>query len=388
MGPRSATGSGEPAPTGARSAEAGSRFERPTAAQILLFAVWIGLSAGLLDLGLFVAKKRLIDDDFYRLGDGFPWIIPAGVASLVLLASAPVALVARMRKRGVPLWIAAAMPSFVGFLDLCAKLPLALWASLLLSGGLAVQLARVVRPRSRAIFRLAAITTPLLAATVVFLAIFTTGFRVWKEHREAVALPAPPRAAPNVLLIVWDTVRARNLSAYGYARPTTPNLERLAARGVRFAHAFATSPWTLPSHASLFTGRWPHELSAGWKSPLDSRDPTLADRLRAIGYDTAGFVANLDYCGRETGLCRGFVHYDDYPLDLREVVTRYVGLGRRVDPFSLAMAAEVLRPRRSARHAPSCRSRKSTPGLRPTWIAHFCTGSTGNRHDAARFSPS
>jgi arylsulfatase A-like enzyme len=145
-----------------------------------------------------------------------------------------------------------------------------------------------------------------------------------------------------VLLIVWDTVRARNLSMHGYGRRTTPHLERLAARGVRFEHAFATAPWTLPSHASLFTGRWAHELTAGWRSPLDGSRPTLAGYLRSLGYDTAGFVANLDYCGRETGLARGFTHYEDYPLNAWEVFTRYVGLGRRIDRFTLAFALDKL----------------------------------------------
>jgi arylsulfatase A-like enzyme len=145
-----------------------------------------------------------------------------------------------------------------------------------------------------------------------------------------------------VLLIVWDTVRAQNLSLYGYGRPTTTNLERLAAQGVRFQHAFATSSWTLPSHASLFTGRWPHELSSGWKTPLDNTYPTLAGRLRSLGYDTAGFVANLDYCGRETGLGRDFAHYEDYPLSAWEIFSRYVGLGRRVDPFSIALVADKI----------------------------------------------
>jgi arylsulfatase A-like enzyme len=304
------------------------------------------LAAGFIDLGLFVAKKRLIDHDFYRLGDGFPWIIPVGVMSLALLAGAPVALVARLRRRGVPLRIALALPSFVAFLDLCAKLPLAFWASLLLSGGLAVQFTRLVGQGRHAFFRVASVTAPLLAGAVLVLGLSTTGRRAWTEYREAAMLPPPPSGAPNVLLIVWDTVRAQNLSAYGYRRPTSPNLQRLAARGVRFGRAFATSPWTLPSHASLFTGRWPHELSAGWKTPLDDREPTLAGQFGSLGYDTAAFVANLDYCGRETGLGRGFVHYEDYPLELREVLTRYVGLGRRVDPFSLAMVAEALRPAR------------------------------------------
>ena len=112
-----------------------------------------------------------------------------------------------------------------------------------------------------------------------------------------------------------------NLSLHGYSRRTTPNLELLAGRGVRFDLAFATSSWTLPSHASLFTGRWPHELGVDWKSPLKDGTPTLAEYLGAHGYDTAGFVANLDYCSRETGLARGFAHYEDYPIELYDAFT-------------------------------------------------------------------
>src|SRR5262249_43485980 len=174
----------------------------------------------------------------------------------------------------------------------------------------------------------------------------TTGARAWSEHRRTAALPPPAPAARNVLLLVWDTVRAQNLSLHGYSRRTTPNLQRLAARGVQFRHAFATAPWTLPSHASLFTGRWPHELSANWKTPLDEQVPTLAGRLSSRGYDTAGFVANLDFCSRETGLGRGFVHYEDYPLSIWEALTRYVALGRRLDQISFAMVADLLTGKR------------------------------------------
>ena len=73
----------------------------------------------------------------------------------------------------------------------------------------------------------------------------------------------------------------------------------------------ATSSWTLPSHASFFTGRWPHELSAGWFTPLDATYPTLAEYLGSRGYATAGFVANTFYCGADTGLGRGFAIYQD-----------------------------------------------------------------------------
>jgi arylsulfatase A-like enzyme len=305
-----------------------------------LLSLWVGLAAGFLDLGFVIFKKH-VGDDFYRLGDGFPWIIPTGVAALVLLPGALAVLIAWLRRRRVAFWMALGLPAFVGFLDLCSKLPLAFWASLLLSTGLAAQSVRLARSRRPAFVRLVRVTTPLLVGMVLVLALATTGARIWREHRAIAALPPPPLGR-NVLLIVWDTVRARNLSLHGYDRATTPNLERLAARGVRFEQAFATSPWTLPSHASFFTGRWPHELSAGWRKPLDERDATLAAQLAALGYDTAGFVANLDYCGRETGLARGFAHYEDYPLGVWEVFTRYVGLGRRGDLFSLALVVDKL----------------------------------------------
>ena len=135
-----------------------------------------------------------------------------------------------------------------------------------------------------------------------------------KQAREA-GRPLPPANSPNVLLIVLDTVRADHLSLYGYERPTTPVLERLAKRGIRFDEARATAPWTLPSHASMFTGRWPHELGEKWMTPLRGNFPTLAEYLGDHGYATAGFVANVGYCSQETGLARGFTHYEDYVLE-------------------------------------------------------------------------
>jgi arylsulfatase A-like enzyme len=319
---------------------------------ILLLTLWIGLAAGFLDLAIVVFQARLITPDFYRLGHGFPWIIPAGVAAVVLVPGVLIVLVAAIRRGAVPRALALGLPAFVALLDLCARLPLELWASLLLSVGLTVQYTRFAGRRIEALLRVARLTAPLLAGTILVLALATSGVRAWSEHRAIAALPPPPPAARNVLLIVWDTVRAQNLSLHGYFRPTTPNLERFAAAGTRFQHAFATSPWTLPAHASLFTGRWPHELSAGWRSALDGTYPTLAEHLRSLGYDTAGFVANLDYCGRETGLERGFTHYEDYPINAWEILTRYVGLGRRLDKPSVAMAVSLLAGRRQGASGP------------------------------------
>ena len=60
---------------------------------------------------------------------------------------------------------------------------------------------------------------------------------------------------PNVLIFMMDTQGARNMHCYGYRRPTTPNIDRIAAEGALFENHFVTAPWTLPVHASLFTGR-------------------------------------------------------------------------------------------------------------------------------------
>ena len=336
-----------------------------------------------------MVNRRLIDRDFYRLGGDFTWIIPAGVTILVLVPAIVIALIARMRGGAVRLGVAVWVLSFVGFLDVCARLPLEPWAALLLCGGLATQLVRMVRPRRTAFVRLVRRTVPLLAGILVAIMLVTIGGRAWSEHRAASALPPSPAGARNVLLIVWDTVRASNLSLYGYGRPTTPNLERLAGRGVRFDLAFSTSSWTLPSHASMFTGRWPHELGVDWKSPLRDDVPTLAEYLSSHGYDTAGFAANLDYCSRETGLARGFVHYEDFPLDVYDAFTRYVALGHRIEVSSWAFRRSTGSWRSASgvgmTWSPARGSMRRTP--RP-WIGRSWGGSGGGTSAAAPSLPS
>jgi arylsulfatase A-like enzyme len=147
------------------------------------------------------------------------------------------------------------------------------------------------------------------------------------ENFAAHSLGQAPSGSPNVLFIVLDTVRAQSLSAYGYNRDTSPNLTRLAKRGVRFDQARTPAAWTLPSHASMFTGRWPFELSARPDRPLDSTFPTLAEVLRDRGYATAGFVGNTYFCNRWFGLARGFEHYEDVAVCLVEVI-RSSDMGR------------------------------------------------------------
>ena len=171
--------------------------------------------------------------------------------------------------------------------------------------------------RHQTTLRRAPVELPPCSVAILLAGFIFAGDRL-KLAREA-SRPLPPANAPNILLIVLDTVRADRLSLYGYGRPTTPNLERLSKRGIRFDRARATAPWTLASHASLFTGRWPHELGEEWMTPLRGGFPMLAEYLGSRGYATAGFVANVLYCSRNTGLARGFTHYEDYVLEKLDI---------------------------------------------------------------------
>jgi arylsulfatase A-like enzyme len=122
------------------------------------------------------------------------------------------------------------------------------------------------------------------------------------------------RPARNLLLITIDTLRADHVGAYGYRRARTPALDALAARGVRFDHAYAAAPITLVSHASLLTGKYPPGHGARHNGMrMDLATPTLAETLGRDGFATAGFISAFPL-DRRFGLIKGFQTYgDDMP---------------------------------------------------------------------------
>lgn len=132
------------------------------------------------------------------------------------------------------------------------------------------------------------------------------------ERRETAKLPAASANAPNVLVIVVDTLRADHLSTYGYSRPTSPHLTQLADQGTLFEDAIAPSSWTLPVHASLLTGLYPHAHHVDNDGALLGWDyPVLGDELMARGYRTAAFSANTLLFCRRRGFGRGFIRFED-----------------------------------------------------------------------------
>ena len=145
-----------------------------------------------------------------------------------------------------------------------------------------------------------------------------------------IALHLRETSRANVLLIVLDTTRRDHLSCYGYAEKTTPAIDALAAEGLRYDRAITPSSWTLPAHASIFTGMLPTHHRAHFSFdesidpetiegpmflPLHPELPTLAEELKKTGYETAGIIA-APLLAAKFGFSRGFDFYEDrLPLD-------------------------------------------------------------------------
>lgn len=140
----------------------------------------------------------------------------------------------------------------------------------------------------------------------------------------------PPKGAvskrPNLVFMIIDTVRADHLSAYGYRRPTSPNLAQLASRALLFRNSYSASTWTLPSTASLMTGLYPGQHGVRrLPDVLPPEADTLAERLRALGYRTAAFTDG-GFVDPQWGFAQGFERYDSTrgqawsPKDVRRVV--------------------------------------------------------------------
>ncbi|RLM56763.1 sulfatase [Halobellus sp. Atlit-31R] len=115
----------------------------------------------------------------------------------------------------------------------------------------------------------------------------------------------------NVLFVVMDTVRKDRLTPYGYDRPTTPNLAAFAEEATVFEQAVAPAPWTLPVHASLFTGMYPSQHGADQENPYLEGATTLAQTLSAAGYDTACYSSNA-WITPYTHLTDGFDDQDNF----------------------------------------------------------------------------
>jgi len=166
----------------------------------------------------------------------------------------------------------------------------------------------------------------LAAVLVALLALSWGAAAAWtfvEESRAAFPAGVPPSRSqrPNVLLIVLDAVRPDHMSCYGYERKTTPNIDAFAAEARVYTNAVSPSCWTLPSHASLFTGLpySAHGVGYGHQS-LDARFETLAEKLKAAGYQTVGVSSN-GYISSFSGLSRGFEFFSNFNPRRHRILT-------------------------------------------------------------------
>ena len=319
-----------------------------------VLSIWFGLVTGLLELGLVHVRNHLLGWSTLsalQISRHFPWMIPVANLGLFLGWGLVVVLLGRVWGRigGRPSLYLLSFPACLA--------PLLVFPGLYKIAYIAMAAALTTRV-ARLIWSFPVHSRRLVTTSLPVLFVACCLVVGWNGSRDRAGRAmgdrgdaAARRGATNVLLLVMDTVRADRLSLHGYGRETTPNLKRLAGSGIRFDQAQATAPWTLPSHASMFTGLWPHQTGVSENRPLDSAPPTVAEFLAGHGYLTAGFVANTYFCNSWYGLGRGFSHYEDfYDEDVAVSVSetlRSSSLGRGV--VNLArLPLEAGRGRKSA----------------------------------------
>jgi arylsulfatase A-like enzyme len=331
---------------------------------LLELAIWAGLVTGVAELAK-VGLDLFYSDFTYRSRDAL-WMIPAVDAGLFAVVG--LVLLAIQVWVRVPWNVAAGL--FVGLgtglvLLLVQRLHPA--AAVLLAAGIGTQASRLVVKRITLARRLIHRSVIWLAGLACLAGLLMVG---WRSVRQRVLLQGHRGVAlgsPNVLLLILDTVRAADLSLYGYARRTTPELERLAERGTVFDRAFAPAPWTLPAHASIFTGREALQLGVNSHIRLAKHWLTLAEALQARGYATVGFVANTEYASWESGLGQGFGYYDDYPVTFA-TAWKATAFGSVLYPAFQALGAPVFKRLRIS-WLPKLEGHRSAPQIADSFLA-------------------
>ncbi|MCL4524484.1 MAG: sulfatase [Acidobacteria bacterium] len=297
----------------------------------LVAGAWLGLVFGFLEAAqhwIFRPYPNLLT--IHKVSAQIFWVAPALNMLICLVLACSCILVGKVLRRWPASFLAvmlcAAFGVF-GLLTLVKKIHNA--GAALAALGVAVALARTLNARPAG-WRFFARTLPALLLLMALIGFGVPLFDRYRERAEVAALPPPPSGAPNVLVIVMDTARADHLSLHGYARPTTPKLDRWAQRGTVFDNAWSTSSWTHPAHASLLTGRPAYEHGADRGTRLDARYPVLGEFFVSHGYRTAAFSANDIWISPEYGFGRGFQRFRVYNIWSLAARTVY---GRKIYSF-------------------------------------------------------
>jgi arylsulfatase A-like enzyme len=271
-----------------------------------------------------VAWRVVAQREIAHVSRDFVWMVSAATLCMWLVLAMPSGVFARLLPRVWALRLATA-----GFFSLTAisiLLPitqLARFAVAIFALGAGFALAGLVVDRPALWLRRSRRLAAVLLALLGTLAAGIAGRDAVVRRQRLASLRTPTPGAPNILLIVLDAARADALSSYGYERPTTPHIDALAREGVLFETAIATAPWTLPSHVTLLSGRYQFADGSGsafLRLPMEDDFPVIAEAFGAMGYESAGFVANFFFTGWDTQLDRGFIRYRDHPRTFEQTL--------------------------------------------------------------------
>lgn len=294
---------------------------------LLACAGFFALLTGVVEVAVKLVRHAVLGQLTWISRDAV-WMTPLGYLLFFLVPALLLVVIPFIIRRPIgQRWGVTVFASLAVFGWLLPFNQLARWASAPLALGIGIRLAALAGRAPVAWFRAFRVGAAALGLLVM---VAGAGTRMWSataERRALASLVPRDSSSPSILLIVLDTVRRASLGLYGYVRPTTPELDRWAHGSTVFDRAIAPSSWTLPSHASLFTGRLGGEVGGDFTHRISSEPLVLAEELRTHGFVTGGFVANLLYTSYESGLARGFVHYDDYPVSLR-LILMHASFGR------------------------------------------------------------
>lgn len=297
-----------------------SLTDRLKTRDVAVLAIAAALFAALGNI-LVVLFQRHVQQQPGSASPEFAFLSPIGYLTVFAVLAIPLLLFvwlfpARFATRFVPGALAAA--AAYALLSLITIIhPIALG---LIAIGIGAQVGAAFGRRPVAAISQTRWLAGLCAAVVLAIAGTTAALRQLNASRLASARGAADPSAPNIILLILDTVRAKNLSVYGYPRPTSPTLERLASDGVTFEYSFSTGTFSAPSHVSMLTGVWGSQTGADFTSRMHDTLTTLPQLLNAHGYLSGAFVGNAAWAGRNVGLGKGFTQYVDFPLDFRQAL--------------------------------------------------------------------
>ncbi len=298
----------------------------------IVIAAWSATVFGLLE-GVLLCISRAYPATLasYKVSAHILWIAPVVNLVFFSLVAFGILILQKFFRRWLEtsgLLIVLGFFVFLGIVTVIASPAIIHTVSaVLLSVGLTVTVTRKLRGAETQLtdyLRRRLPVIPLLIVTIAFgVAVYESAREMWLYRK----LPAAPTKAVNVLVVVMDTVRHDKIDLPD-ERSFTPNVDRMMAGGVRFEEAWATSSWSLPTQASILTGRYPHEHGADWPNlQLAHEYPTLGEFFSQHGYVTGAFSGNSAWITPEY-LGRGFLRFNVYTLEdllRRTVIGRKLG---------------------------------------------------------------